>query len=128
MKSPSDYAKEARSINQNHSLSKLKIAFLSSYTIEIIKSYVAVELANIGYLSEQYFAPFNQFEQEVYNSDSELYKLKPDFIIIHMRIEDVYPDISTRFIKYNDDELEKIEDSILGRYSDILLEIRKKTK
>jgi FkbH-like protein len=128
VKSPSDYAKEARSINQNHSLSKLKIAFLSSYTIEIIKSYVAVELANIGYLSEQYFAPFNQFEQEVYNSDSELYKLKPDFIIIHMRIEDVYPDISTRFIKYNDDELEKIEDSILGRYSDILLEIRKKTK
>ena len=40
----------------------------------------------------------------------------------------MYPDISTRFIKYNDDELEKIEDSILGRYSDILLEIRKKTK
>ena len=80
MKSPSDYAKEARSIFNKPSLSKLKIAFLSSYTIEIIKPYITVELANVGYLSEQYFAPFNQFEQEAYNSDSGLYKSNPDFL------------------------------------------------
>ncbi len=128
VKSPSDYAKEARSIYKKPGLSKLKIAFLSSYTIEILKPYITVELANLGYLSEQYFAPFNQFEQEVYNSDSGLYKSNPDFIIIHMRIDDVYLDISTRFVKYKDDELKKIEDSMLTRYKSILCEIRKKTK
>ena len=128
MKSPSDYAKEARYVNNKSGLSKLNIAFLSSYTIEIIKSYVTVELANIGYLSEQYFAPFNQFEQEVYNSYSGLYRQNQDFIVIHIRIEDLYPDISIRFIKYNDNELEKIANSILSRYSDILQGIRKKSK
>jgi len=124
IRTPSDYAREARAIYERGNLPELKIVFLSSYTSEILKSYMTVELAKRGYLCIQYFAPFNQFEQEIYNLDSGTNQFNPDFIVIHMRIDDIQRDLIHRCARYSEDELTKIREDILLRYKSILEGIR----
>jgi len=126
-RTPADYARDARVISGRSDLVELRIAFLSSYTSEVLKPYVAVELSEQGYLVDQYFAPFNQFETEIHNSGSGFNQFKSDFIVIHMRIDDLYNDLLTRFAKYHVSELQEISDNLISRYRSILEGIRSST-
>ena len=125
--SPSDYARASREIEENDSLNKINIAFLSSYTSEVLNPYIVVELAKNGYKGSLYYAPFNQFEQEIYNPDSELYLFEPSVIIIHSRIEDTHQNLMMRFAKYSDDELIEISEDIINRHQKMLDGIRSKS-
>ena len=64
--SPSDCARVSREVEKNDSINKINISFLSSYTSEVLNPYIVVELAKNGYKGSLYFAPFNQFEQEIH--------------------------------------------------------------
>jgi len=123
----SEYISAERKIKKNNELMDLSVAFLSSYTSETINPYLRVELAKLGYLASVYFAPYKQVEQEVLNVNSGLYLSNPNVIIIHNRIEDMYYDLTYRFISYSQDELNSIFDSIIHRFSMILDNIRNNT-
>ena len=129
IETPANYAKTLLDISSVKSqLSSINIAFLSSYTSEILNPYISVELAKKGYFSNNYFAPFNQFEQEVLNQGSDLYNKNPDVVIVHNMIEDMYPDLVVNFAKYNKTELESIARQITERHKTILKSLRERTK
>ena len=101
IETPANYAKTLLEISPVKSqLSPINIAFLSSYTSEILNPYISVELAKKGYFSNNYFAPFNQFEQEVLNQGSDLYNKNPDVVIVHNMIEDMYSAYRSIFSLY----------------------------
>ena len=77
---PRDYSRVANLIQRGvfEGLDRLNIAILSSYTSEIIKPFLTVELGKRGFSSEFYFGPFNQFEQEIFVRRSRLYSFNPD--------------------------------------------------
>ncbi len=126
---PAHYSNYFSKVKSNsHLLKSINIAFLSSYTSEILNPYVTVELAKKGYFSNLYFAPFNQFEQEILNSNSDLYNKNPDTVILHNMIEDSHPDLAINFLKYSELELSSITDQIIGRYKAILGSLRARTK
>ena len=60
---PKDYSRAANLIQRGafEGLDRLNIAILSSYTSEVIKPFLTVELGKRGFSSEFYFGPFNQF-------------------------------------------------------------------
>ena len=124
---PSDYARASREIEKNESLNKINICFLSSYTSEVLKPYIIVELAKNGYKGSLYYAPFNQFEQEIHNTDSGLYLFDPDVVVIHSRIEDTHQNLIMRFAKYSDDELQEISEDIINRHQKMLDGLRSKS-
>lgn len=124
---PSDYARAAREIEKSVSLKKINICFLSSYTSEVLNPYIIVELAKNGYKGSLYYAPFNQFEQEIYNPDSGLYLFDPDVVVIHSRIEDSHENLMMRFAKYSDDELQEISEDIINRHKKMLDGLRNKS-
>jgi len=126
---PANYAKRFLEV-KNHSdqLESISIAFLTSYTAEVLNPYISVELSKYGYYADNYFAPFNQFEQEVLNQKSNLYLKNPEVVILHNMIEDMYPDMNSNFSKYNDSEIELITQQLLDRYKAILETLRKQTK
>ena len=126
---PANYAKRFLEV-KNHSdqLESISIAFLTSYTAEVLNPYISVELSKYRYYADNYFAPFNQFEQEVLNQKSNLYLKNPEVVILHNMIEDMYPDMISNFSKYNDSEIELIAQQLLDRYKAILETLRKQTK
>jgi FkbH-like protein len=126
--SPSDYAKASMAIENYDSPDNLRLGFLASYTSEVFKPYIIVELAKNGYKGSLYFSPFNQFEQEIFDKDSELYRTNPDFVIIHNRIEDNHPNLISRFAKYSDSDLFNISEEIILRYKLILESLRANSK
>lgn len=60
----------------------IKIALLSSFTIKGIKEVLSVKCCRIGVAPEIYVSSYNQYPQDILNPESELYKFKPDLIIV----------------------------------------------
>jgi FkbH-like protein len=124
---PADYARVSRKVSQGEYLKNISIAFLSSYTAEILRPYIHVELAKSNFSSSMYFAPYNNIEQEIINNDSGLYASNPDIVVIHNRIEDISQNALTHFYSYSDNEIKNITLSIVLRYEEMIRILRKKS-
>lgn len=61
---------------------KLKVAILSSFTIQGLDEILFVKCFQQGILSKIYLAPYNQYSQEIINPSSKLYKFNPDLVIL----------------------------------------------
>ena len=61
---------------------RIKIALLSSFTINGVKEVLTVKCCNIGVLPEFYVADYNQYSQEILDTESELYKFESDLVIL----------------------------------------------
>jgi predicted enzyme involved in methoxymalonyl-ACP biosynthesis len=72
----------------------VRIALLSSYTIDPLVPYLDAECRSSGLVPEFYVAPFNQYMQEILQSSSGLYRFKPEIIFVAVAIEDLYPAVS----------------------------------
>ncbi len=66
---------------------KIKIALLSSYTVNGLKEVIHVKSAEYGISASVYEGPYNQYSQEILNKNSDLYKFLPEitFLIIDTR-------------------------------------------
>jgi len=83
----SDYLKKAKLINTQNLEKKLRVAFLSSFTINGLPETIRVKCAEAKTNCSVYLAGYNQYAQEILNDSSDLYKFKPDisFLIIDTR-------------------------------------------
>tara|TARA_Y100000590_G_scaffold463122_1_gene629066 strand:- start:29736 stop:31457 length:1722 start_codon:yes stop_codon:yes gene_type:complete len=66
---------------------KTKVAILSSFTLNGLNEILHVKCSEIGIRYHSYIAGYNQYNQELLNSKSELYKFSPDitFLILDIR-------------------------------------------
>ena len=66
---------------------KLKVAILSSFTLNGLNEVLHVKCSEIGIPYQSYIAGYNQYNQELLDSESELYQFSPDvtFLIIDIR-------------------------------------------
>ncbi len=71
---------------------QIKIALLSSFTIDPIATYLDIDCRLEGLFPQIYIAPFNRYQEEVINSQSELYKFNPDIIIFFVELESILGD------------------------------------
>ncbi|MCM8774278.1 MAG: HAD-IIIC family phosphatase [Candidatus Omnitrophica bacterium] len=75
---------------------KIKLAILGSFTTTQIVPVLELFCLKENIYPEIYEAPFNQYEQEIINSNSSLYNFKPDIVIFAVTYRDIfeYPQIS----------------------------------
>jgi len=67
----------------------IKIALLSSFTINGVKETLHIKCLQAGITPEFYVGNYNQYSQEILNTDSGLYKFNPDLAIIFIDIMSV---------------------------------------
>ena len=123
---PKDYSRAANLIQRGafEGLDRLNIAILSSYTSEVIKPFLTVELGKRGFSSEFYFGPFNQFEQEILVRCSRLYSFNPDIFFLDCRLEEIHPGIFDRFCTLSEKYLQQILISVEERVQQLLDGVR----
>ncbi len=82
----SEYILKSKQISSDFDR-KIKIAVLSSFTVQGIKEVLSVKCSNLKISPEIYVAGYNQYNQELLNKGSEFYRFKPDlsFLILDTR-------------------------------------------
>ena len=94
---PAEFERLARRLRKQNGESVTKLAVLASFSAEFMAPYLVVAGHRSGVPIEPWFGPFNQFEQLVLDSASDLWRNRPDVIWLAPRLEDVEPDLLPEF-------------------------------
>jgi len=86
-KTLSEYLTLSKNIDDLKFEKKLKVAILSSFTINGLDEILHVKCSEIGINYQSYLGGYNQYNQEFLNPESDYYKFSPDitFLIIDIR-------------------------------------------
>ena len=86
-KSLSEYISLSKNIDDLKFDKKLKVAILSSFTLNGLSEILHVKCSELGIRYQSYIAGYNQYNQEFLDSQSEYYKFSPDvtFLILDIR-------------------------------------------
>ena len=86
-KSLSDYIALSKNLDDLKYDKKLKVAILSSFTLNGLSETLHVKCSDLGIRYQSYVSGYNQYNQEILNSKSKLYNFSPDvtFLIIDVR-------------------------------------------
>ena len=86
-KSLSEYISLSKNIDDLKFDKKLKVAILSSFTINGLSEILHVKSSDLGIRYQSYLGGYNQYNQELLDSQSEYYKFSPDvtFLILDIR-------------------------------------------
>ena len=77
----------------------MKISILSNVNIDLLESPLKKEF---GEDTSVYKAGFNQYVQELLNEDSELFKIKPDIVVVHLEGFSLFSNIMFEPFDYED--------------------------
>lgn len=72
----------------------VRVALLSSYTIDHLVPYVDLELRRLGLRPEIYVAPFNTWMREVLDAGSGLRAFGPDLTFLSVGLDDLVPELA----------------------------------
>jgi FkbH-like protein len=98
---------------------KIKIALLSSFTIDPLAMYIDIKSRLVGLYPEIYTGPFNQYQQEILDKGSKLYAFKPDVIILAVHAESLLgEDFCSEFVKSSGKEQYQTE--IIDQFEKLL--------
>jgi FkbH-like protein len=105
---------------------RIRVALLSSFTIDPLAIYLDVKSRLAQLHPEIYVAPFNQYQQEILDENSGLYAFKPDVIILAVQAEVLVNEkFSSEYVKLPDIEQSQIE--ILNSFQELLSTLTAKT-
>lgn len=98
---------------------RIRVALLSSFTIDPLAMYLDIKSRLVLLHPEIYVAPFNQYNQEILNKNSKLYRFNPDIIILAVQAEVlVNENFYSEFINLTD--VDQLHTEILSRMETIL--------
>jgi FkbH-like protein len=105
---------------------RIKIALLSSFTIDPLTIYLDIKNRLAKLYPEIYVAPFNQYQQEILDENSGLYAFKPDVVILAVQVDVlVNENFISEYIKLPN--VEQIQTELLRRLQALLSTLTTKT-
>jgi len=102
----------------------IKIAVLSSFTTKGIEEVLTVKCFEQGTNAEVYCAPYNQYNQEILNPESGLYRFKPDLIILFIDSRTVLDHQYYNPYTISDDERRNRADAIVSNMKNLVSQIK----
>jgi len=105
----------------------LRVACLSSFTFDPIKSALELQGLRSAFAFDTYVAPFGQFEQELLNPSSGSASFKPDVVLLAVRLQDVCPALYDAFNALTADDPGRMIDDWIGRLRTALLAFRERS-
>ena len=92
-KTLSHFINESQNIVNKDFKKKIKIAILSTYTLNGLKEIIHVKCAENGILASVYEGPYNQHSQEILNVNSNFYKFKPDMVFLIIDSRNIFEEL-----------------------------------
>ena len=89
----SKYILDSEKLDINNFNKKIKVAFLSSFTINGLSESLKVKCSKKQIFCNSYTADYNQYNQEILNSKSELYSFSPDITFLILDTRSIFGDL-----------------------------------
>lgn len=106
---------------------RIKVALLSSFTIDPLGIYIDIQSRLAQLHPEIYIPPFRQYQQEIIDENSNLYSFKPDLIILAVQAEVMLNEnFLSEFVKLSD--IEHFQMEIINRFQTLLSMLTSRTK
>ncbi len=107
---------------------RVKVAMLSSFTIEPLSMYIDIKSRFNGLYPELYVGSFNQVTQEVLDGNSQLYAFSPDVIILALQAESLLDGyFYSNFINLSKNDKERTQEEIVSHFKSIISELISRT-
>jgi FkbH-like protein len=126
MKKLSYYMNEAKKIKPENYKKKIRIAFIGSFTLNGFEETIQVECNEERINCTTYNSPYNQFNQEILNEKSNLYKFKPDIIFLLIDNRIILGDLFYFTNINSEDEKKKIVDEKFNELNGLIETVSKK--
>ena len=99
-----DYINKSKELKKKKDMKDVKIAFLSSFTINGVAEVMRVLCFENNVFAETYTAPYNQHVQEILNKSSGLYDFNPNIIFMLLDAEQLFGDFYYFPYRMNDEQ------------------------
>lgn len=107
---------------------RIKVALLSSFTIDPLSIYIDIKSRLVGLYPEIYIGPFNQYQQEILDYNSKLYTFHPDVIVLSVQAESLLgEDFVSQFVNLSKAEKEQHRVEIVNRFKILIHELTSRT-
>ena len=133
IKTLSDYFSLSKKIDQMYGCGEisadkeLNIAILSSSTTNGVKEVLHAQCGRLNIFGKFYIGEYNQYAQEIFNTESKLYASQPDFIIINVDFRSISGDqFFTPYVMSDSDRITWVN-GVLELFSNLVNEIVKRT-
>lgn len=110
MKKLSYYINQAKIINQGIYDKKIRIAFLGSFTLNGFEETIQVQCSEEKINCITYNAPYNQYNQEILNKNSDLYKFNPNIIFFLIDNRTILDNLFYFPYEYSEEDRKKFVD------------------
>jgi len=123
---PASYIKAAARIGNGEveGLRPARVAFLATYTAQLLAPYLEVEGAARGLALKPWFAPYGQLEQVALDGKSALYGHRPEVVVLLMRLEDAAKPLAERFLTQTEAGIAGAIESLRSRLESLIAAVR----
>ena len=104
---------------------EVRIALLSSFTIEPLGIYIDIECRMLDLFPNLYIGGFNQFRQEIYDSNSDFNKFGAEITILAVQLNDYIPSLNEKFIDFSAKEKIDLIENVLKEIDSLVNEFKK---
>jgi len=126
-KTLSEYLKLAKKIDDLRTGNKLKVGILSSFTLNGLDEVLHVKCSELGIKYQSYVAGYNQYNQEILDSNSKLYQFSPDITFLIIDIRNFLGENFYMPYKISNDERRKLVEQKINEIENIIQSFEKKS-
>ena len=115
------YITKSKYIDNNKLEKKINVAILSSFTINGLEESIRVKCSEKNVACTTYVSGYNQYNQDILNPDSELYKFSPDISFLILDTRSILRDLF--YTPYSDSDVYRKE--FIDKQANELLDLAK---
>ena len=124
-KSLSEYIGLSKNIDNSNYSKKLKVALLSSFTLNGLNEILHVKCSDVGVRYQSYISGYNQYNQELLNPESDYYKFCPDITFLILDIRNFLGDNFHNFHILSDDAKKEFAKEKINHLENIIQNFEK---
>ena len=124
-KSLSEYIGLSKNIDNSNYSKKLKVALLSSFTLNGLNEILHVKCSDMGVRYQSYISGYNQYNQELLNPESDYYKFCPDITFLILDIRNFLGDNFHNFHILSDDAKKEFAKEKINHLENIIQNFEK---
>ena len=124
-KSLSEYIGLSKKIDNSNYSKKLKVALLSSFTLNGLNEILHVKCSDMGVRYQSYISGYNQYNQELLNPESDYYKFCPDITFLILDIRNFLGDNFHNFHILSDDAKKEFAKEKINHLENIIQNFEK---
>jgi len=109
-------------------LKPLRVYFIRSFTLEQLVPVLRVRSLLAGMKLNIGMGPYGQWQQEILDAESGLYKFGPDIVVVVVRLEDVAPALSSHYAVPDSQSAVAVMDEVVAIFEALLTRLRQRTK